>query len=142
MRKAAGLALLVMLAVVSGNLAPAPARAQATFRLTGTQTDIKPSTEVGDVFLLRETLFDDAGTRVGVSNIACTETFHQTLVCTAALTLRGRGEIVLGGTIPFDPVFTIAITGGTGEFRTAAGEVRVDVSAPDRQTTVYTVRLV
>lgn len=138
MRKAAILVLLVLVAVSGRALAPVSAEPEETFVLTGQQTHLKPSTEIGDVFLLREALFDGSGERVGTSNISCTESFQRTLVCTAGLVLKGRGQIALGGSIPFEPVFTIGITGGTGEFKAAAGEVRIDVSTP---TSVYTIRL-
>jgi hypothetical protein len=57
----------------------------------------------------------------------------------ATLRLRG-GQITLQGLITFnnDP-FTVAITGGTGRYRGASGEMRVRSVSDTKE--IYTVRL-
>jgi hypothetical protein len=102
---------------------------------------------LGDELVFSEALFH-RGREVGMSGGVCTVThavppydvlmFH----CVATLSLR-RGQITLQGLIEVqgedDPgPFTVAITGGTGAFRGAAGEAVVRVVSPMRS--IYKLR--
>jgi hypothetical protein len=86
---------------------------------------------VGDQEVFSDNVFWD-GERVGSLDGSCTATrataARLTLHCTVTLTLPD-GQITSQGSIHFDPdfdgTFTIAITGGTGEYDQAQGEVLV-----------------
>ena len=113
----------------------------------------------GDVFLVRERLLDDDGAVAGFDQIMCTahipsvvneETgqFRVSQLCEGTITLTD-GTIELSGTIsffgegdveraaaPFSTVqrersqgFFIAVTGGTGEYQNARGELRIGQGA-------------
>lgn len=93
-----------------------------------------PGPSLGDQFVFSETLYD-RGREVGTSGAVCTITeavppytvvvFH----CVGTLSLR-RGQITLQGLVETQGIddpgpFLVAITGGTGAYRGAAGEAVV-----------------
>lgn len=86
---------------------------------------------IGDQEVFSDDLYE-TGDLVGSLDGTCTTTRLEatalTLHCTVSLTLPD-GQITLQGAIRFDPDFTdsfyIAITGGTGEYDEARGQVKV-----------------
>jgi hypothetical protein len=113
----------------------------------------------GDAFLFRERLLDDNGAVVGFDQVMCTAhiptvlnedtgRFRVSQLCEGTITLTD-GTIELSGTIsffgegdveraaaPFSTVqrersqgFFIAVTGGTGEYQNARGELRIGQGA-------------
>jgi hypothetical protein len=86
---------------------------------------------VGDQEVFSDNVFAD-GARVGTLDGTCTATrvtaAGLTLHCTVTLTLPD-GQITNQGSIQFDAdfdgTFYIAITGGTGDFNEAQGQVKV-----------------
>ena len=84
----------------------------------------------GDRFVFREELFRD-GDRVGRDAGECvlveTQGENATVDCVATLELPG-GQITVQGLVDFadpQPPFTIAVTGGTGRYRDADGELTI-----------------
>lgn len=94
----------------------------------------------GDKFGFTEKLFQ-RGDRVGRDAVECTikratrRSF--TMQCVGTLTLKRRGQITIQGAITFSETsgndFSLAVTGGTREFRGVSGEmVVVERDGPDR----------
>jgi hypothetical protein len=78
----------------------------------------------GDSILFTEDLFTPGGRRVGHDQVRCTLMFRQESFCEASGVLRGRGQIVVEGASAFTgPRPSLAVVGGTGEFRNARGQV-------------------
>jgi hypothetical protein len=120
-----------------------------TLRLTATslqeaEIDLGASGfSIGDRFVESQNLFRD-DERVGVGGIDCVlvvfrpgpdpagEPEAATAQCVATASLP-QGQITVQGLIDFtDPgPFTLAITGGTGAYRTAHGEVEVTEESPE-----------
>lgn len=87
-------------------------------------------------------------TTVGTFDETCTTTrttaSSRTLQCVATLTLP-KGKITVQGTFPITNTgpgdITLAITGGTGAYRTAAGYVHsVNTSVTETQVTLHLIR--
>jgi|1185.fasta_scaffold28611_2 hypothetical protein len=74
----------------------------------------------GDYFVTSSNLFDAGGSRVGRDWVRCMVTVHASQ-CEATFELFGRGSIDLAGTITDRSL--IAVTGGTGEFGDAGGQL-------------------
>ena len=107
-----------------------------------------PGPSLGDELVISESLVRH-GRDVGMSGVVCTVTHAEppydivTFHCVATLSLQ-RGQITLQGLIEVqgedDPgPFTVAITGGTGAFRSAGGEAVVRSVSPTMS--VYKLRL-
>jgi hypothetical protein len=81
----------------------------------------------GDSFMFEDRVRNRARTMViGRDSVACTFRIRS-VACDGTIFLAGRGTITIGGATYGPNVF--AITGGTGEFARAAGELHVtDVS--------------
>jgi hypothetical protein len=100
---------------------------------------------IGDRFVFSDNLFR-RGNRVGTDHGDCVTTRIQgpgsAFQCTATAVLRG-GQITAQGAVMFredsSSRFTLAITGGTGRFRDAGGEVVVHETG--NTTTVLTFKL-
>jgi hypothetical protein len=101
---------------------------------------------LGDYFVFTEDLFMK-GKRVGSDHVSCMATridkSEFTVQCVATLVLDGKGQITVQGAVTFSEesgsTFTLAITGGTGRFRDASGQVKVrDISD---EKSVLTVQL-
>jgi hypothetical protein len=135
-------------------VATAHGRSTQTIRLTATETQSQyldlgtPGPSLGDELVFSEVL-RSRGRTVGESGVICTVTEVEppyevfTFHCVATLSLR-RGQITLQGLIEVqgedDPgPFTVAITGGTGDYRGAGGEAVVRDVSPTRST--YTLYL-
>ena len=100
----------------------------------------------GDRITLLDTLFE-GGERVGELGVDCVVVdldgqTGATAQCLATATLSG-GQITAQGLISFtdDPIqrFTLAVTGGTGDYRTVGGEVRVEEDAEGKGKIVATL---
>ena len=137
------------IAVAMCSMMPAPAEAGAV--APDIKVTAKPWTDYfvdngpkgespGDRFGFTEKLFQH-GDRVGRDAVDCTvkrvtrRSF--TMQCLGTLTFKGRGQITIQGAITFSETsgdeFSLAITGGTREFRGVGGEmVVVDRNGPDR----------
>ena len=72
----------------------------------------------GDQILFTDDLFDPAGRRVGRDEARCTIMFRGDVLCDATFALAGRGQLTIEGI-----GLTFAVTGGTGEFRKARGQM-------------------
>jgi hypothetical protein len=98
----------------------------------------------GDRFTFFEHLFR-GGERVGESGGECVivhlvERQNATANCVATLRLPG-GQLTLQGLIDFadeEQPFTVAVTGGTGRYRDADGEVTIEPGATEDR---FTIRL-
>ena len=144
-------ALAVLALAVPGSAAANGHRHGQTFKLTAKETefqylDLAPSGSIGDQLVFADDLYRD-GRFVGDDGGSCTITRFESYDefdanCIDTLRLRG-GQIALQGLVTFrdggnDP-FTVAITGGTGTYRGASGEVRIRPVTDTKE--IYTVRL-
>lgn len=79
----------------------------------------------GDYFLSESRLMQ-GGEKVGRDSVRCTFGVR-TFSCEATALLRGKGKIVVAGALFTDQGdFRLAITGGTGAFKDAQGELTVE----------------
>jgi hypothetical protein len=80
----------------------------------------------GDYLVFRDDLLTaDQSQQVGDLNVTCMF-FFDVANCHGTATLKGRGKITFEGTSPAsDRPFLLALTGGTREFQTARGQIRV-----------------
>jgi hypothetical protein len=63
------------------------------------------------------------------------------VLCHGTLIFRD-GQVELGGETNFHEPFTVGITGGTGVYQNAGGQITVERTLPDGTTDVETLRLV
>lgn len=151
--KVCGAALLVGALGAVVPLAAAGGAPDRDLRFRATQTqfaalDNGPSgSSLGDVIVYADDFTDDAGRRVGRDGGTCITTTMLdggafSADCVATLVLQ-RGEITVHGEVTFAsptdlPPFTTAITGGTGAYQGAAGELRGEpLNATDYRYTVH-----
>jgi hypothetical protein len=115
---------------------------------------------VGTRFLTTEVLYSDAArtVEVGSQRIECVKVreyedapFAGDLLCHGVLILDGRGHLAWQGPLTFSPdggdptapVFTMAVTGGTGDFLAAGGEILgFDESTDEESLTRYELTVV
>jgi allene oxide cyclase-like protein len=100
---------------------------------------------LGDQIVFHGRLFDEGGERAGLDAGSCVQTsstneFH----CATTTRLRGGSltaqGLVRGASIPFVAIF--AITGGTGEFADAGGQLRLEqVSEEQAHLTLNVIHL-
>ena len=80
----------------------------------------------GDQIVFRADLVNRSGNRVGFDIGQCTLNFNNQAYCSATFNLVGRGQIIGEGRVsPTAPGGVFAITGGTGNFQNARGEVHL-----------------
>jgi len=95
---------------------------------------------LGDAFVLSENLFRD-GKKVGISGVVCTfvRVEHPPGAVECVITARIGGDQLTVQGLSFDqPRNVFAITGGTGRWRNAGGQVVVrDVSETEADITVF-----
>jgi hypothetical protein len=72
----------------------------------------------GDTIVFTDDRFDQAGRRIGRDQAHCTIMFRGDVLCDASFVIAGRGQLLLHGV-----GLTFAVTGGTGEFRKARGQM-------------------
>jgi hypothetical protein len=99
-----------------------------------------PQPSLGDSFVLSENLFRD-GKKVGISGVVCTfvRLQHPPSAVECVITARlGSDQLTVQG-LSFDqPRNVFAITGGTGRWRNAGGQVVVrDVSETESVITLF-----
>ena len=116
--------------------------------LTGVQVEFNPvdhdpgsdAPALGDGFVLSENLLRD-GRRVGVSGVVCTfvRLEHPPSAFECVITARIGGDQLTVQGLAFDqPRNVFAITGGTGRWRNAGGQVVVrDVSDTESAITLF-----
>ena len=88
--------------------------------------------KVGDRYLFRSELTDDADQVVGHANTECAVQFAKRDTCSVIYELDPRGSIVAEGQVPVSQLvvggtWTLAILGGTGEFENVRGSVAVEI---------------
>jgi hypothetical protein len=84
-----------------------------------TIVDVAPKGDSpGDQILFTDNLFDQAGRRIGRDQARCTIMFRDDVLCDATFILVGRGQLTIEGA-----TLTFAVTGGTGEFAKARGQL-------------------
>jgi allene oxide cyclase len=72
----------------------------------------------GDSIAFTDDLFDQAGRRIGRDEARCTIMFRGDVLCDASFVIAGRGQLLVHGV-----GLTFAVTGGTGEFKKARGQL-------------------
>jgi hypothetical protein len=92
----------------------------------------------GDSFVLSETLTKN-GEDFGHSYVQCTFITADVLQCIATLDLP-NGQITVQGVLRDAPDFTIAVTGGTGDYSGAGGTLTGHNSAEEDGPSTYTIQ--
>ena len=151
LRRAAvvGVPVLLVAALALSGLGVAAgggAKGGKTFTLTGKpagneEIDLgAPGPSPGDMLVGRAELFRGAK-KVGSARFTCIFNLGTGVMCTNHAHLFGRGQIVSqqSGDPSKGPVVIDAITGGTGEFRKARGQVRADFSDPAGARITFTL---
>lgn len=95
--------------------------------LAGAPDDFRP----GDRYIFRSELTDADGV-AGHLWVDCSVHFAKHDPCTQVYDVAGRGTIVVTGLVPANQLhvggtWTLAITGGTGEFENVRGSVAVEI---------------
>jgi hypothetical protein len=142
------LAALLVTTLSFASFASAHTDNVTVLHLTGVQVesqvvDVAPTGQapsLGDSFVLSENLLRD-GRRVGVSGVVCTfvRLAHPPSALQCVITARiGSDQLTIQG-LGFDqPRNVFAITGGTGRWRNAGGQVVVrDVSDTESAITLF-----
>ena len=147
-----GAAALAALALVTGSVGAAssapepPAQAETTLRVIQRAPEVAsidlgtPGPSPGDVLVFRSALFDRTNTeRVGDLNITCTESFGDHHICRGIFRISGKGQLSVDALPRFPNPTTGIVTGGSGEFRLARGDV--DIQPQPNGTTLVTFHL-
>jgi hypothetical protein len=114
-----------------------------TIRLVEAHSDLQPTLvdtgepgpSVGDVAVARDEVLREDGTQAGTFRQVCTLTdlagspFTSTFECTGSITLKDGTIAMEGPFTPSQPGSVAAITGGTGRYRTAQGDIVVRAEA-------------
>jgi hypothetical protein len=93
----------------------------------------EPGEGPGDVFLFENDLMNPAGTRIVGRDSGHCVIGIETFTCDATALIFGKGEIVVSSPTFNDNDIKFAITGGTGKFREAGGQLTV-ADAGNRNT--------
>jgi hypothetical protein len=101
----------------------------------------------GDYTVFRDDLLSEgkSQTKVGDNFIICVGQFAPAAAqCEGVARLEGRGDITFQGLAPRDisEDFTIAVTGGTGDFRNVRGEATLELVSPDPFTQRFRLDLI
>jgi hypothetical protein len=103
---------------------------QPTFVDTG-----KPGPSAGDLAVIHDDVVREDGAPAGSYNQVCTlaalgsSPFTSEFECIGSITLKDGTITMAGPFVPARPEQSAAITGGTGQYRTAHGEVVVRAEA-------------
>jgi hypothetical protein len=131
--------------VTNGSVRGASAAVASDYsiKLTAVQTNSRAfftgpngSPAPGDHFVFQQKLFYDAAQKMpaGKALIDCTFDWTRSTACSANAILNNRGQVVLNGYVGPTAGFTIAITGGTGEFDGVEGTAFVNNAGQTVQT--------
>jgi allene oxide cyclase-like protein len=144
---------ILLLAVASITVASAAADDDGKIQLIAktvqeAEVDVAPTGEfgLGDSFVFTEDLFE-GNTKVGEDGGECTvvrfieETQSATTQCVATLSLP-KGQITVQGLITFvgeedAPVSVLPITGGSGAYKTARGELKIEPGDNEDRLTLF-----
>jgi len=147
-RRAAGAVLAVAALTLGGTAyagSPEKAHGPKTIHLTEASTQIQPAfvdtgnpgLSQGDIVVVRDGVNAQDGTPAGTFNQVCTlvkpagNPFTSEYECTGSLALENGTITMQGPFVPAKAEQSAAVTGGTGEFRTARGEVVVRSEADE-----------
>src|SRR4051794_16766923 len=129
-----GAVVIATSAITGGALASSPGHHQTAKRFTVVEHAISDTTadtgpagdSVGDVLAFANPVFDASNTRqVGTDNGSCIRTaVGASYECSWTTSLPG-GSIVVSGPFQDAGDSTLAVTGGTGKYRGASGEMRL-----------------
>jgi hypothetical protein len=103
---------------------------QPTFVDTG-----KPGPSVGDLVIARDDVLHENGAPAGKFTQVCTlvelgsNPFTSTFECSGSIALKDGTITMQGPFVPAQPEGTAAVTGGTGAYRTARGEIVIRAEA-------------
>ncbi len=152
LRRASGAALAIAALAVGGTAyADAPAKAHLshhdgkTIRLLEASKTVQPTfvdtgapgVSPGDIVVVRDGVLRPDGSPAGTFNQVCTlvkpagNPFASEYECIGSLALSGGTITMQGPFVPAKAEQTAAVTGGTGEYRTARGEVVVRSEADE-----------
>jgi hypothetical protein len=95
----------------------------------------------GDEALYSFTVYKDSSLtqKLGTAVYTCVYAFDKTGICNASFQL-GDSVMVGTGTVDFTaPVFELGVTGGAGQYASAAGDVTADPSGKHAQRLVFTI---
>lgn len=135
---------IVALGLVGASASASPDHHQGGFQLTGKVLDVaqldldKPGQSLGDEQIITMDVFQ-GDTRVGESHVACTlvrveEATHAFTAQCDNVTSLPAGQITAQGLVTSaqeeTTPFIQAITGGTGAFQRARGQLTVDEAGP------------
>jgi hypothetical protein len=104
----------------------------------------KPGPSAGDLVVVTDELARQDGSKAGVLRQACTlvqpgtSPLTSTFECSSSFALTEGTIVAEGPFVPTAPEQAVAVTGGTGAFRTAQGEAII--RAEDDQITIRLVR--
>jgi hypothetical protein len=136
-RRAAGAVLAVAALAVAGTAQAGSPHPGKTIHLTEEHAQIQPvfvdtgnpGPSVGDLVVVRDGVIDAAGAKAGTTNQVCTLVelngglFTSSYECTGSIAVA-QGTITMEGPfVPSQAEQSAAITGGTGAFQKARGQV-------------------
>ena len=150
-----GAIFVLLLAVASITVASASADDDGKIELVSktvqeADIDVPPTGEfgLGDSFVFAEDLFDGS-TKVGEDGGECTvvrlveATQSATVQCVVTVSLP-KGQLTVQGLVTFvgedDAPFVLPVTGGSGAYKTARGEVKVEPGENEDHLTFFLVR--
>jgi hypothetical protein len=150
LRRASGAALAIAALALGGTAyADAPATSHPshgrTIRLLEASSTIKPTVvdtgapglSPGDLVVVRDGVLREDRTPAGTFNQVCTlvqpagNPFTSEYECVGSLALENGTITMQGPFVPAKPEQSAAITGGTGAYRTARGEIVVRAEADE-----------
>ena len=67
----------------------------------------------------------DLQKKAGTASVACDFVFGRNAICKMTVQLKGGAVVLLGPVLWGKKSFSLAVTGGTGSFRSASGELQV-----------------
>jgi len=97
--------------------------------------------DTGDQFIFAGVLTNPSTHKqAGSVTGACTVTFGQNALCQAIGTLNGRGQVTISGISGNAKDFDLAVTGGTGQFQNARGQIHIhQVNDTDSVDTLHLI---
>ncbi len=150
LRRASGVVLAIAAVAVGGTAyaddSPAKSNAHGkTIRLLEASKSIQPTfvdtgtpgLSPGDIVVVRDGVLRENGSSAGTFNQVCTlvkvagNPFTSEYECIGSLALENGTITMQGPFVPAKAEQTAAVTGGTGEYRTARGEVVVRSEADE-----------